>query len=252
MRAGGIFAAVLALLMAMPGIVQAGNGDDLTALLDSIDDLYRSDASAGRMSMTVVTKHFTRQVVFDAWSEGRDKSLIRIVMPLKEAGISTLKVERDIWNYLPNVDRTIKIPATMMAASWMGSHFTNDDLVRESRYQEDYDCAWETPSDPARLGVACIPHSDAGLVWGKVVLEVAKDTRLPISVAYFDEDMLLARTMFFEDVGSLGGRALPRRMRLVPEDKPDEETRIEYGQLTFNPSLSADLFSLRSLRSRGP
>jgi len=242
-----IAVAFLAIAVAAPAFCA---DDGLSALLNEVDDLYRSDSSEGRMSMTVKTANFTRTLVFDTWSEGKEKSLIRIVLPLKEKGTTTLKVNRDIWNYLPNVDRTIKIPASMMGSSWMGSHFTNDDLVRESRYVDDYTCIRDGGEDRAIIGITCTPNPDSGLIWGKIVLTLGAEDHLPRRMDYFDEDMKAARTMYFEDVGDLGGRKLPRLMRLVPSDKPDEETRVEYQSLRFNPDLSPALFSLRSLRSR--
>lgn len=103
-----------------------------------MDDLFRGKSSQGLMTMTVVTKHWKRTLTMQWWSKGKDRSLVRILAPKKEAGTATLRVGNDVWNYLPKVKRVIKLPSSMMSGSWMGSHFTNDDLVKESRMADDY------------------------------------------------------------------------------------------------------------------
>ena len=219
-------------------------------ILDRVDDLFRGKSSYGHMSMTIVTANWQRSLDLEFWSEGKDKSLIRILSPQKEKGTATLRVANDIWNYLPKVNRTIKLPSSMMSSSWMGSHFTNDDLVRESRMADDY--TFEITFDGEKDGrtvteITCIPKPEAAIVWGKVLVTVRKSDYLPLDTKYFDEDMKLARTMVFSDIGDLGGRNLPKIMTVVPADKPDEKTEVAYHDLDFDPQLPADTFSLRNL-----
>ena len=106
-----------------------------------VDRLLRGDSSRGIVSMEIVTGNWERKLSMEAWSLGTDFFLARLRSPKKEVGIATLKAENHIWNYLPKIDRTQKIPTSMMGGSWMGSHFTNDDLVKQSRLSVDYDIA---------------------------------------------------------------------------------------------------------------
>jgi hypothetical protein len=139
----------------------------------------------------------------------------------------------------------------MMSASWMGSHLTNDDLVRESRMADDYD--FEITFDGVRDGeriveLTCIPKEDAPVVWGKVVVTVHRDGYLPSSVLYYDEDLELVRSMTYSAVRELGGRELPTEITIVPQDKPDEHTRLRYEELDFDVTNDDELFSLRELQ----
>ena len=227
--------------------------ENLTAreILDRVDDLFRGQSSRGRMSMTIRTEHWDRSLTLDFWSEGKDRSLFRILAPVKEKGTATLRVGNDMWNYLPKVNRVIKLPSSMMSASWMGSHFTNDDLVKESRMADDFD--FEITREGIEEGraiihIACRPKPEAAVVWGKVVAVVERDTWLPRKLLYYDEDLRLARTMSFAEVGSLGDRTLPRRVWVVPEDKPDEKTEVFYENIVFDVPLPEDTFSLRTLQ----
>jgi hypothetical protein len=220
-------------------------------ILDRVDDLFRGRAANGRASMTVTTEHWSRTLALEFWSEGKEKSLIRILAPQKEKDTATLKVGNDIWNYLPKVKRVIKLPSTAMAASWMGSHFTNDDLVKESRMADDYTYAttFEGERDGRRIvEITCLPRPEAAVVWGKVVVVVRADDLLPLEVHFFDEDLHPARTITYGEIRSLGGRTLPATLTVVPTDKPAESTVVRYEEIAYDVPLDPDTFSLRTLQ----
>ena len=117
--------------------VNASNLDP-EKILDGVDDLYRSNASYGILTLSVTTVNWQRTLTLEQWTKGENKSLIKVLKPKKEKGLATLRVDKNVWNYMPKVKRVVKIPSSMMSSSWMGSHFTNDELVRESRMADDY------------------------------------------------------------------------------------------------------------------
>lgn len=249
---GTAFSAVclLILLISMPVSAQDTN---LSAkrILDIVDDLYRGKSSAGRMTMAITTEHWQRTLTLEFWSEGKDKSLIRILAPKKEKGTATLRSGGEIWNYLPKVKRIIKLPSSMMSASWMGSHFTNDDLVKESRMADDYTFEQTFEGDRggrAIIEITCHPKPEAAVVWGKVVATVRRNGYLPVDFKYYDEDLNPARTMIFSEIRNLGNRTMPTLMTIIPADKPKEKTVIKYEDITFDLDLPQGLFSLRSLQ----
>jgi hypothetical protein len=139
----------------------------------------------------------------------------------------------------------------MMAASWMGSHFTNDDLVKESRMADDYTFKITFSGEMEGqeiVEVTCYPKPDAAVVWGKVLVRALRRQYLPLFIKYYDEDLVLARTMTFSQVSPLGGRLLPAVVTMVPEDKPEESTVIHYKKIDFDIDLKDDFFSLRTLQ----
>jgi outer membrane lipoprotein-sorting protein len=224
---------------------------DLRELLNATDDLQRGESSMAKVEMHIKTSRFERTVSMTAWSEGTDKSLMVINSPAREKGISTLKVGDNIWNYLPKVDRTMKVPASMMSGAWMGSHFSNDDLVKENRLSEEFSYALTSrpPDNPEKAWVIELkPKPDAPVVWGRVVVRVRDTDRLPIDMRYYDEDDKLVRTLSYHDVRDMGGRPVPARMRVVPADKPGEFTEITYQELKFDVSIPASTFTLQALR----
>ena len=244
-------AAVVTLLAAAaPAAAQV----DALEIIDRVDRLLRGDSSRGVATMEVVTEHWERRMTMEIWSLGTDYSLVRLRAPQKEAGTATLKAEDDIWNYLPKVDRTIKVPASMMGGAWMGSHFTNDDLVKDSRLVEDYDVELAFDGDDAD-GVAVwdfrlTPKPQAAVVWGSIEYRVRQSDDMPLWTKFYDEDGELARTMEHGGFAEFGGRTVPGVMDMYPADKPDERTSIRYEELEFDVDLEPAFFSLRSLQRR--
>jgi hypothetical protein len=222
---------------------------DLHRLIREVEDQYIGRSSHARMTMDVVSEHWERRLEMEAWSLGRDRFLVRILEPPKERGVATLKVGRQVWNYLPRVDRVIKIPPSMMGGAWMGSNITNNDLVKEAHIDEDYD--FRLQEETAEFWrVEGLPKPDAAVVWGKIVYRIDKTGRVPELVEYFDEKMAKVREIRFDDVRKVQGRDLPMRMTVQPVDKPEERTVLQYRTIEFDLPLKEDFFSLRTLKSR--
>jgi outer membrane lipoprotein-sorting protein len=248
-----IFSILLLFMLQTPGTSAVQNKyEGLTAdeILDRVDDLYRGQSSQGNMTMAIKTEHWSRELAMEFWSLGKDKSLYRILAPKKDKGTATLKNGNDIWNYLPKVKRTIKLPSSMMSQSWMGSHFTNDDLVKDSRFADDY--TFEKTYEGKRDGrsiyeITCIPKDNAPVVWGKVVVIVEIETYLPLMIYYYDESLKLSRTMYFSDIKKLDDRDLPSVVKIIPADKPKEMTIVDYSNVQFDVPIDASFFSLRNL-----
>ena len=226
---------------------------DPREIMEHIDRLMRGDSSRGVATMEVVTEHWERRITMEMWSLRTDYTLVRLLAPAKEAGTATLMADDNIWNYLPKVDRTIKIPSSMMGGSWMGSHFSNDDLVRESQLIEDYDI--EVAFDGERDGLTVwelrlTPKPEAAIVWGHLEFLVRQDDYVPLWAKYYDEDGELSRTMEYSEFSELGGRLVPAVMDMRPADKPGERTTIRYEELEFDIDIDPSFFSLRTLQNR--
>ena len=225
-----------------------------TEIVDHVDRLMRGESSRGEVTMEVQTENWSRSMRLSVVSLGTDYALVRILEPLKDAGTATLKSGNEIWNYLPRVDRTIKVPPSLMMGSWMGSHFTNDDLVKESRLVEDYDISIAFDGDRDGVDVwefVLTPRPEAPVVWGEIDYQIRKADFMPVWARYNDERGALKRTLTFGDYRVFGDRLVPGTMRMVPEDDPGEYTEVRYERLEFDVDLSPGFFSLRQLRSRG-
>ncbi|NVN90219.1 MAG: outer membrane lipoprotein-sorting protein [Desulfuromonadales bacterium] len=213
-----------------------------------LDDLYRTSASSGHVELIAKTETQTRHLKMRIWSKGKDRSLIIIDEPVREAGTETLKVGNNLWNYLPKISRTIRIPPSMMLSSWMGTDFTNDDLVKDSSYERDFDTRIMGRSlDPKGwIGVMEVRPGVVGR-WRKIEWVVNEDASLPLMARFFDRKGRLARTMRFSDVRMMGGRRIPTRVQLETVDQPGHLTELRYLDMKFDLNLPDSLFSLSQL-----
>jgi outer membrane lipoprotein-sorting protein len=200
--------------------------------------------------MRVKTPNYERELEMEIWTRGLEDTLVRIRSPRKERGTSTLKKGREMWNYLPKIKKTIRIPPSLMLSSWMGSDFTNDDMVRESSWQKDYTAGIADGSPPGQICLDFRARSEAVVAWDRVVACVDEKTYVPIRQTFYDDKGRKARAIEFSDVRNFGGRPVPSRLTLTPltADKRGHQTVVVYDSLEFDEPLPEDIFSLTHLR----
>jgi outer membrane lipoprotein-sorting protein len=242
--------AVLATFVAAAARPQAVAPNEAERIVRRMDELYRSTTSEALVEMQIVTPHWERTLRMRVWSRGLKDTFIRILEPKKEEGFATLRLDNEMWNYLPKTAKVMKIPPSMMMSSWMGSDFTNDDLVKEFTFVESYHFEMMTPDapEPGLLYVKCIPKEGLPIVWGSVVLAVREADLLPVREEYFDEKGGLVRAITFSDVKAFGGRTIPSTMELVPRTEPGHKTVIRYLEARFDAGLDPSVFTLRNLQ----
>jgi outer membrane lipoprotein-sorting protein len=224
---------------------------NIGAVVKHFEDLYRSDSSASQVELTTVKPNNQRTLRMQVWTQGKDKALIVIQSPAREEGTATLKVDKNLWNYLPRIKRTIRIPPSMMLASWMGSDFTNDDLVKESSLTEDYTyelVGWSQKPEGWLVGFDAKPDT-VGL-WKRFELIVSADGQIPIEARYYDRKGRLARTLYWTDVKEFDKRRIPSRLTLIPEDSEGHKTELVYLNIDFDVEAPDSMFSLSALEQK--
>jgi len=244
---------LLLISFAVSGFVSPASPQEVTAeeIVRKLDRLYRSDSSYAEIEMRIVNPNWERTLRMKAWSEGMEKTFIRITYPPREEGIATLRIENQMWNYLPNTNKVIKIPPSMMMSSWMGSDFTNNDLVREYTYFDDYEYSIidSTAAGKALIYLQMIPKEGVPIVWNKIIISVRKQDYLPVKEEYYDEAGELIRVINFSDIKEFDGRKIPSVIELVPQTE-EGSTLLKYIKVDFNADLPEGVFSLQNLRRR--
>ena len=233
------------------GVMLAAQSQDAGAMIRRSQQALRGRTEQGEVTMTVRTPDWQRTLQMRYWGVNPDKTFIRVTAPAKDAGTATLRLGSNMWNYLPSVERVIKIPPSLMLQSWLGSDFTNDDLVRESSLEKDYDhkLAGETieGGDPC-YRIVSTPKPDVPVVWGHLVIFLRKTDDLPLREEYYDDKGKLQKILTYEDIRMTHGRLYPMRWTMVSVTKPGHETVLVYGDLRFDQSISASVFSRDNLQ----
>ena len=242
--------AILALPLMMSTAAVAQN---LTAkeIIEKADQKQRGETSVGELKMTIVRPTWTREMVMKSWSKGTEYMLILVTAPARDKGTAFLKRENEIWNWQPTIDRVIKMPPSMMMQSWMGSDFTNDDLVRESSIVVDYThklLGTETIEGRKCYKIELTPKENAPVVWGKVLSWIDTEEFMQMKAEFFDEDGYLVNTMYGKNVKKMDDRLLPSILEVVPADEEGHKTIVEYLNLNFNKPIEESFFSVQNMK----
>lgn len=218
-------------------------------LIDEMEALYRQESSAFTLSMAIKTPDYQRKLTLVGASQGQAYSYFRILAPKKDQGIATLKRENEMWNYLPKINRVIKVPPSMMMNAWMGSDFTNDDLVKQTTLSEAYTLSLVSLADTYE--VTLIPKAETVTVWGRIVYTVLKSPLIPQAQTFFDDKGVAVRELIFSEPKFFGDLFLPSKLTMAPLNKQGFQTVIVYDALTINdPSITTETFTLRALKRR--
>jgi len=226
--------------------------EELTAtqIIQKMDDLLRGETSHGTASMTITKPEWKRTISMENWSLGKEKFFIHITAPAREEGTTFLKDGNLLYQWVPDAEMRIKITPSMMLQSWMGSDFTNDDLVKESNMVKDY--AHSLKGTEKVEGYDCykiesIPDPDAPIIWGKLNIWVRKDNYLPVRTYFFDEKGNHLKTLLYSNFKQVNDRVTPMTMKMIPLDKPGQETLIEFKTIEFDVDIPGSVFTLENL-----
>jgi len=250
-----------ALLLILTALPLAGHGQtddsegisaDVTAreLIRQVQDRLRSDTSIARYTMRIETADWQREVRLDAWDDRTKKRFfIRVLAPRKDKDTTWLKDGDNLWMYLPKLERDIRIQPSMMLSNWMGSDFTNDDLVKMESVVEDYHHKLLEDNNDVYT-VESVPKPDAPVVWGKIVRRISHHA-IPLSEDYYDEHGKHIRHLVFDRVQKMGGREIPTRWMMQQLNTPDKHTVMILERIVFDASIGGRVFTRANLRRKG-
>lgn len=226
---------------------------DLTAkeIIIKADQKNRGESMKGTMSMTIVRPKWERKIVMKNWSKGDDNFMIYITEPAKEKGQVFLKVGKEMWNYVPTISRMIKIPPSMMMQSWMGSDFTNDDLVKQSSIVVDYNhnlIGDEILREQNCYVLELIPLPNAPVVWGKIKSWITKEGFNMWKNEYYDEDGFLVNIENSYNLKQMSDRVIPSKIEMIPADEEGKKTVLELMDMEYNIKIDDSFFSKQNMK----
>jgi outer membrane lipoprotein-sorting protein len=216
------------------------------------DDKMRGKTSQAEMVIKTTRPTWTREMSVKTWMKGTEFAMILIQAPVKDKGTVFLKRKKEVWNWLPTLERSIKLPPSMMSQSWMGTDFTNDDLVKESSVVEDYEHT--IMGDTLLQGRNCymiemIPKPESAVVWGKLIVCIDKQDFIELHSRFYDEDGSLVNTMNASEIKKMDGRLIPTRLEMIPSDKKNQKTEILYKNILFNRPIEDTFFTMDRMRN---
>lgn len=223
-----------------------------TDIIRKADEKMQGTSNQGELEMTIVRPNWQRTISFKMWSKGNDYALTLITSPAKESGQSFLKLKNDMWSWNPTINRMIKFPPSMMSEGWMGSDYTNDDMLKESSIVKDF--SHKILSSEVVAGYDCfkielIPNEDAAVVWGKIIMWISKEDFFEMKSEYYDEDQILIKTHLAYDIKLMHDRKIPTKFEIIPADKPKQKTYVVMKNIKFNVPIADSFFSQQNMKN---
>jgi len=215
------------------------------------DQFSGEKTSISTMAMTIVRPGWERNIEFKNWISGRDYALTLITEPAREAGQSFLKRGNEMWSWNPSISRLIKLPPSMMSQGWMGSDYTNDDILRESSVVNDYNhsiVGEEVLDGRNCYKIRMEAKPEAAVIWGHQVRWIDKEHFLFLKSEMYDEDGYLVRTELGKEVKTMDGRLIPTRIELIPAEEEGHRTILEIREIRFNEPISDSFFSQQNMK----
>jgi outer membrane lipoprotein-sorting protein len=235
-------------LVMFPGL----SGQSATEIVKAADEKVKGLSTQATVTIRIVRPTWQREISLKTWSKGDAYALILVTAPAKDKGMVSLKRDKEVWNWMPSIERTIKLPPSMMTQSWMGTDFTNDDLVKQSSIVTDYIHSLEKDTVIENLScykIVMTPKPEAAVVWGKIVIYISKKDYMQLRAEYFDEDGYLINIMSGSKIRNLGGKMLPSEMEMIPVDKPGQKTVLIYNTLVFDVPIEEDFFTVQRMKT---
>jgi len=225
---------------------------DALAIVTKADEKMRGNTSKVVILIKTIRPTWSREMEVRAWIKGDDLAMLAVQAPAKDKGIVFLKRRKEVWNWLPSLERTIKLPPSMMSQSWMGTDFTNDDLVKESSIVKDYSHSiiGDTVIDQRSCYlIQMIPRPEAAIVWGKLIVCIDKKDFLELHTRFYDEDGELINIMNASEIKTMDGRLIPTRFEMIPVDKKNQKTEMIYKSIQYNKPIDDEFFDIGRIKT---
>ncbi len=226
---------------------------DITAeeIIKKADEKIRGKTNTSSMEMEIIRPTWKRSVAMKSWGRGMDFSLTYITSPAKDKGQVFMKRKTEMWNWMPAIGRMIKIPASMMSQGWMGSDYTNDDILKESSIVKDYIhkiIKKEEIDGYETYKIEMIPKEDAAVIWAKVFKWITKEEFIQIKSEYYDEDNELIKSDLSYDFKKMDGRLIPTRIEIIPAGEEGKKTVLYIKSIEFDVDLPESFFSQQNMK----
>ncbi len=229
-------------------------GLSATDIIRSSENAMRGNTQRADMEITIKTKRWTRTMMMRSWENRLQKKSFSVILsPAKDAGNRFLLIDKRMWHYLPKLQQTIKISPSMMLQSWMGSDFSNDDIVKESSIINDYNHILDgihSIDGHQCYRILLKPKPDAAVVWGKIVYYSRTQDHLPVKEEYYNEHDILKKILSFSEYKKVNDRVIPTFYKMETVGRQDQYTIMKIRNALFNLPLPATIFSLQNLTAR--
>jgi len=213
-------------------------------------DRFRRPADSFVWKITITSQEAKKTPSVDAFEvfvKGSGRSLVKFVAPPRNVGRSLLALGRDLWIYLPDAGKPVRIPFSQRLVGQVA----NGDVARAD-YSGDYDATLlgEETADGVPCHVLDLKAKTKEVTYAGVKYWVSKDGRRPVKAEFYAATGTLLKTGTFDGFKEIvPGRVLATRLTLVDGIRKDKSSVLDYGSIVVRdiPEKYFDKNSMKSL-----
>jgi len=221
--------------------------DEAHEIMKRVDQNIRGENVYMEITMKITAMGHTRTMKMQSWAKGPKKSFVKMTYPPKDRGITFLSLDNQMWQYVPKIERTIKIPPSMMLQNWMGSDITNDDMVKQSSIIEDYEPTI-LKKEGEMVTMQLLPKEEAAVVWGKIISHIDLRTYTSQKDIFYDEEGEVVRHFIYKDVKKFGKYYMATYWKVEPVERPGNFTEIILDKVKYDSKISEQYFRKSALK----
>jgi hypothetical protein len=242
---------IITILILSIALSSMTNAQDASEIVKKAEDKMLGESNYTEMTMTIVRPRWEREVSFKSCTKGKEYSMTLVTAPAKEKGQTFMKRQNDLWSWNPSISRLVKMPPSMMSQGWMGSDFSNDDVLQETSFSKDFNhkIIGSEPIDGHECyKIELTPKEGKTVIWGKIIVWISKDDYLQLKIRYFDDENFPVKTEIASEVKMMDGRKIPTKFTLIPEEEPGHKTIVKMNKIKFNINVSTTFFSQQNMK----
>jgi outer membrane lipoprotein-sorting protein len=239
----------IALTLLLFGPTALAEDPSAAELLAAMDDNLQSESQESTVAMTVSDGRRDRVYRMHVVSRGRASSAMEYLAPDREKGTRMLKVDDQMWLYLPRAERVQKISGHMMRQGMMGSDMSYEDMMVTEDFDEMYSAVviGSEDIDGRKHWKLEATANDSTIAYPRRVIWIDDAHRIPTRQDLYALSGMLLKTWTMSDIQVIDGRNVPMRMTIVDALREGSSTTIVTEALTFDVALEDEVFSRRWL-----
>jgi len=243
-----IYSLLLTILMAATALAQSPpTGEEI---LRRVDANIGSDNKISTAEMIIHGRRGSRSIKSKSWIYGQEKSFTEYLAPAREAGTKMLKLEDQLWTYIPSTDRTIKISGHMLRQSVMGSDLSYEDMMEDPELLDLYQA--NVIEEVTFLDRPCwvleLTAKTEDISYHSRKIWVDKERYVSLKEERFARSGKLLKIFEVKEVRQIQNRWVPVNMVFKDALKNGEGTEFFIESIEFNADIPDALFTKASLR----
>lgn len=228
----------------------AENVDDI---IKKIDYNQAPESVIYTAKMAIHKDNKTTEKELKIYGKGKNKTFVEFNAPARDKGTRYLRLETNLWMYLPSAEKTVKIAGHMLRQGMMGSDFSYEDQTERMKFFENYTFSIEkedTLNDRKVYVMNLEAKPNIEITYYKRKIWVDKEQYTILQSEMYAKSGKLLKTLSQSDIKKIGNRYYPTHMKMEDKIKGDSYSEIFMTNIELDKNISEDTFTLKNVERK--